>query len=502
MSDKKEKKAVKLTPEQKAKKKKTDKIFRIVGFALAGVQLVASIVLIVMFQYLNMLPTDYKLMLAILLVLFAVVTAITQKWKIPGIVTKVLAIILSVVMVVGCVYIGDTYKAVKNMSGNKVKVATIGVYVLSDDEAKELSDTSDYQYGIIKNIDRDNTDDTIKEINSKLDTEISYVELDDMVSVADSLLNGDTQAIIINESYIGVLSGMEGYYDIEDKVKCIYEYKIETVVEDDKNPDYLSSDDTFTMYISGVDVNGSPTENRNSDVNILCTVNTKTHQILMINTPRDFYVPTTVSGGAPDKLTHAGCSGIDCSVGTLEMLYGVNIDYYLKVNFTGFVEIINQLGGVDVYSEYEFTSYHGGYHFNVGTNHMNGEQALGFARERYAFGSGDRQRGKNQMAVIKAVINKMMSKDMLLNYSNILNAVSASMVTNMSYTEISDLVKMQIDTMPSWDIQSYSVNGSGDNLPCFSLSAPNYVMVPDQTTIDQAKQYLTDLYDDQKITVE
>ena len=242
--------------------------------------------------------------------------------------------------------------------------------------------------------------------------------------------------------------------------------------------------------------------NRNSDVNILITVNTKTRQILMINTPRDFYVPLSISNGVKDKLTHAGCYGIQVSVDTLEMLYGVNIDDYIKINFTGFVDVINELGGVDVYSEYDFMPRHGTQHFTVGYNHVNGTEALGFVRERYSFGSGDRQRGKNQMALIKAMINKCVSTDTLLNYENILGAVSSSIATSMTTDEITGLVKMQLSDMKGWDIQTYSVDGKGDNLMTFSLTAPNYVMVPTQSTVDMAKEYLRQIYAGETVQVQ
>ena len=184
------------------------------------------------------------------------------------------------------------------------------------------------------------------------------------------------------------------------------------------------------------------------------------------------------------------------------MLYGINIDYYLKVNFTGFVDIINALGGIDVYSEYDFVAYHGGYHYNVGMNHLDGMQALGFARERYSFAQGDRQRGRNQMEVIKALINKMTSKEMITNYNNVMAAVGNSMVTNMPQEEISKLFKMQIEEMPTWNIQMYSVNGTGSSQ--YTYSMPNrsvYVMIPDQATVDKARTYLDLIHEDKPIEI-
>lgn len=486
----------------KAAERKRNRALHISGWAIAGIQLVITVVFMALMQYVDILPGSFKMLVNVLLVLFCIVTLITQHWKIPGIITKVFAVLFSLILVVGCVYINSTRKAISNISGTKVHETEMGVYVLADSEAKTVNDLKDGTFGIISNIDRENTDKTVSDINKELSSNINTVEYMGTAELVNALYNKNVSAAIFNQSYISVLSEIEGYEDIEQKLKLITTYKqVSEVVNkpnnnDPNNGSYPSKEGVFAVYVSGIDTNGAPTVNQNSDVNILLVVNTNTHQILMINTPRDFYVPLSISNGVRDKLTHAGCYGIDCSVDTLEMLYGINIDHYLKVNFTGFVGIINSLKGVDVYSEYDFTSHHGGYHFVKGINHMNGEQALGFARERYSFGTGDRQRGKNQMAVIKAMINKMMSKDMLLNYTSVLNAVSASMATDMSYDEISSLVKMQLDSMPSWDIQSYSVDGTGDNLPCFSLSFPNYVMIPDENTLNQAKSYIKDIYND------
>ena len=476
-----------------------DKLLHIAGWALAGAQLAASAVFCVFMHNIGMIPSSYEILVGILLVMLAMLTLVTQHWKIPGIVTKIISLIISTVLVVGCIYIGTTQKAVSNISGNNTHRSEIGVYVLKDNEAQSVQDLVDKTFGINQTTDRENTDAAIAEINERYECEIVTTEYSDSMSLVQGLYSKDVAAIILNQAYIDMITDDENYKDFEERTRIITTITYDREVINGNNDDYLSGDGIFTMYISGIDTKGEPTVNRNSDVNIIMTVNTNTHQILLINTPRDFYVPTTVSGGVPDKLTHAGCYGIDCSVGTLEMLYGINIDYYMKVNFTGFVDIINLLGGVEVYSEIEFTAWNGGYHIMAGNNYLNGEQALGFARERYAFGSGDRQRGKNQMKVIKAVIDKMLSKDMLMNYSKILDAVSASMVTSMSYEEISALVKMQLNDMPSWDIQTYSVDGTGDNLPCYSLSSANYVMIPTEETVDLAKTYLAQIYANQVI---
>ena len=245
-----------------------------------------------------------------------------------------------------------------------------------------------------------------------------------------------------------------------------------------------NKDRVFTMYISGIDSRSGLIAKSRSDVNIIATVNVDTRQVLLISTPRDFYVPLPISNGIPDKLTHAGIYGIDVSMGTLEMLYGTEIDYYFRVNFSGFEKIIDALGGITVHSDYTFTA--GGYNYYEGENTLNGAEALRFARERKSFSSGDRQRGKNQMAVIEAVIQKAMSPAILAGYMDIMESVSGSFETSMPYDVIAELVRDQLDKGGSWNIVSYSVDGTGDNQIPYSMSTSAYVMIPDQSTVDAA----------------
>ena len=230
-----------------------------------------------------------------------------------------------------------------------------------------------------------------------------------------------------------------------------------------------------------------------SDVNILASVNTATHKVVLISTPRDYYVPLSISGGAKDKLTHAGIYGIDVCMDTMAMLYGVDVDYYFRVNFTGFEDIIDAIGGVTVNSDYAFTA--GGYSYVQGENQMDGAKALSFVRERHSFAEGDRQRGKNQLALIRAVIQKAMSPEWLVNYNSVMDSLSDSFETSVPYDLISKTIRNQLSTGGSWSVSTYSVDGSGDSQVPYSMSQKAYVMVPDQSTVDTAKQMIQDLYD-------
>lgn len=259
-------------------------------------------------------------------------------------------------------------------------------------------------------------------------------------------------------------------------------------------------ENVFTIYLSGVDTTGRPEQNHNSDVNLLITVNKDTRQILVLSTPRDYYIPIAGTTGKKDKLTHTGILGIDVSVKTLEMLYKVHIDDYVKVNFTGFEKIVDALGGITVSSEYAFSTDN--YHFHVGENKLNGAMALEYARCRKAFLDGDRQRGKNQMDVFTAMLDKAISIDFLLNYKEILKAVTNNMVTSLSYNEISDLIEFQLNDMRGWEIYKYSVDGYDDeHMTYTSDGVVLYVMVPYQNTIDAARIYLQKIYAGQAISI-
>ena len=252
----------------------------------------------------------------------------------------------------------------------------------------------------------------------------------------------------------------------------------------------------FVIYLSGVDTRGELTENARSDVNILAAVNPVTKRVALVNTPRDYYVDLAGTS-SKDKLTHAGLYGVETSMETLGNLYGVNVDQYIRINFAGFISIIDALGGVDVYSDQAFTSvgspgYYDPTTFVEGWNHLDGKSALAFARERHAFASGDIQRGINQMKVIDAMLNKIKSPALLMGFSKIMDAASDCFVTSFSQDQISALVRMQLSDFAEWDIESYTVTGtSSSSTKCYSAKGQKlYVMKPDDASVSKAKEMI------------
>ena len=252
----------------------------------------------------------------------------------------------------------------------------------------------------------------------------------------------------------------------------------------------------FVVYLSGVDTRGDLTDKARSDVNIIAAVNPVTKQVVLINTPRDYYVDLAGTN-SKDKLTHAGLYGVQTSMDTLGNLYGVDVQHYIRINFAGFINVIDALGGVDVYSDQAFTSvgspgYYDPTTFVEGWNHLDGKAALAFARERHAFKTGDVQRGINQMKVIDAMLNKIKSPALLMGFTKILDAVSDSFVTSLSQNQISALVRMQLSDFAEWNIERYTVTGtSGSSTKCYSAKGQKlYVMKPDENSVAKAKEMI------------
>lgn len=462
---------------------------RIYGWVLTGVLLITDIVFICLLAFTSLFTSQIMIICAaVLLVLTAVVFVLVwdSEKKIRTVIGTALAVILIIAEIIGAYYVNTGAAALKDITNPSVESSEVGVYVRRDDPAKVIEDTKGYTFGILKTQDRETTDAAIRKLSILLGEDVKVWVYADMGEMLDGLfISKDVNAILLNTGFLEALIELDEYKLVGDNIRQLHVFHIETETEKQEVP---NDSDTFTMYISGIDTSGSISRKSRSDVNILATVNVKTGQVLLISTPRDYYVPLSISNGVPDKLTHAGIYGIDVSRDTLEMLYETEIDYYFRVNFDGFEEIIDALGGITVYSDYGFWT--GVYTYKKGENYLNGAEALGFARERYEVPGGDRQRGKNQMAVIKGVIDKAMGPELLTNYKEILDGVTGSFETDMPYQKITELVQNQLKKGTKWNVTSYSVDGTGSTQKPYSLSTNAYVMLPNETTVNHAKELI------------
>lgn len=466
-----------------------------VGNFFLVLQALVSIAFMAVVILLDMLPVNYLALVAMILFFLWCITFVSQaarkKRGIPG---KLYSLLVIAVLAVGTYYVAKTNNMIAMITSGGVKVDNMVVAVLADDPAETLEDAADYSYGVQFSQGADNMQSVVLDIQDQLGADINMTEYESVQEQAQALISGEVQAIIYNQTYTDLMDEtVEGY---SDQIKIIYKHEIETAL----NFGGSAEDDSlttapFTVYISGLDVYGDERDeegrdSERSDVNIIAVVNPTTHQILLITTPRDYFVPIPgVSGGMNDKLTHAGTYGIDASMATLGELYETDINYYVRLNFSSLINIVDILGGVDVYSDYAFTTgWESGYEMEVqeGYNHFDGQQALAFCRERHNLVDGDNQRGRNQQAVITAMLKKVLSPTMLLKANSIINQVSEDVETNVTQGQLNSLVKYQLSTGAEWTIQSVAATGfDGEDYP---YSMPNdlvYVIYPDETVVNE-----------------
>lgn len=453
-----------------------------VSFLLALAALTAVLVL----KKYDILPLKFFLpaigiisVLTIALEFFMLKKRIKKKIKV---VASVFAIILTIALSFVLFYLGKTFKFLNALKDNGYVIENYEVIVLDNDKYSSINELENKKLGYYKN-ETSQIEEALEKLKSVITTEnVDYDNYDELV---DKLLNEEVDSIIIEESYHGIID--ETNEEFSKKTKVLYKIEVEKKSEVTvKNVNVKK--ETFNIYISGIDTYGRISSVSRSDVNIIATINPTTHQILLTTIPRDYYVQLDGTTGLKDKLTHAGIYGIDKSVKTIENLLDIEINYYMKVNFSSLENIVDALGGIDVYSEYTFTGSFGT-SFKKGYNKLNGSQALDFARTRKAFAGGDRTRGQNQEAIIHGIINKACSKEILMRYTSLLDSLSGTFQTNMSIDQITDIIKKQIDEMASWNVTSISLDGTGASEYTYSYSGQKlYVMIPNEETILNAKQ--------------
>lgn len=491
----------------------------IIGMLILLISISMAVVLTVGLFATKMLPGKFiAIVIAILILLAVLVGSLiwTPRYRVRYVLGVLLSLVLCVVYGLGASYIFKGLSTAKTITTVRTETAAVGIYVLATDTRDYSENAGTYSYGILLEQDRENTDEAIRQIQQEYNVSLNILAYNGLSQLIDGLFGGQVDAIIMNSAYLDLLDDMEGYENVSDQLREVQVQQVEReiVVEAEEIPDdrlvgtVSQSNDSdqsqqdgmiFTVYISGIDNRGALIAKSRSDVNIIAAVNTATHQVALISTPRDFYVPLSISNGVPDKLTHAGIYGVNVSMETLAMLYNVNVDYYFRVNFGGFKDIIDALGGVTVDSEVSFST-DDGYSFTQGSNYVTGDEALSFVRERHAFASGDRQRGKNQMAMIKAVINKALSPELLVRYSALMEALEGSFETSVPYDTISSIVRDQLANGDSWNVVSYSADGYGDSQIPYSMSQYAYVMVPYQDTVDTAKSLIAQVYNGEIIS--
>ena len=456
--------------------------------------ILALILLFTMFNY-NFLSFRFlNIIITIGLLVVLAISIFLQKTKKSPLVTTVVLIIFSLVSLVGIFGFKQMIDITNRMNQTAgFSEVEMSIVVPKESDIKDVSQLTSVQAPT--KVDKNNIEILMsalkkdKKVDVKVDDVASYQE------AYDNLKSGKSKAMVLSGSYASLLESVDSNY--ASNLKTIYTYKIKK-----KNSNSANQVDSkvFNIYISGIDTYGSISTVSRSDVNIIMTVNMNTHKILLTTTPRDAYVKIP-GGGADqyDKLTHAGIYGVETSEQTLEDLYGTKIDYYARINFTSFLKLIDQLGGVTVHNDQAFTSLHGKFDFPVGDIQMNSEQALGFVRERYSLDGGDNDRGKNQEKVISAIVNKLASLKSVSNFTSIVNNLQDSVQTNISLDTINALANTQLDSGSKFTVTSQAVTGTGSTGQLTSYAMPNsslYMMKLDNSSVARASQAIKNLMEE------
>lgn len=479
-------------------------IYKKVGVVLSIVLLITILWFTASILSLNVLPFKYVAMsTTVLLVIWLVIFMLQVHAKKKAIISKVISVLMIISLCVGTFYLSKTNNMLKNItSGNNFKIDEMAVVVLVEDEAEVLLDTANYNFGVQYALKGEDVEATIEHINEELNTEIKITEYKSIAEQAEALLNGEVEALIYNTAYASIID--EEIPEYTNLIKIVYSYKIEKEIEVKEEVSVDVSTEPFSIYISGIDVYGSIQTSSRSDVNIICYVNPDTRQILLVTTPRDYYVTFPgITGGSKDKLTHAGIYGVNTSMDTLSELYDSTLDYYARVNFTSLITMVDALGGISVHSEQSFTTSDRSLTVSQGMNNFTGKQALAFSRERYNVSGGDNQRGKNQQAVITAMIEKAVSPAIITGATKLITSVSGNVDTDMPQSDLQKLIKNQISDGGTWSIKSMAATGTGDSQYCYSYSGKAlYVMQPNIESVNKIKEAIKALENGEILTDE
>lgn len=463
-----------------------------IGYIINLLSIISIVILNAKLISMGILPSKYLIIfigLAVVTIIL-LITLIKLKSKIGIIAISITNLIIICFSILGYIEINKINKFFNGLTNKNYELTEYYVLVLKDSKYNNISDLESKSIGVITI-----EDEVFKNVRTNLYNLIMFdeIEFEDEEKGLDSLGNKKIEALLISDSNYEILKDEEVIN--EENYKIIHTISLKVNIENIK-ADKDMTKESFNIYISGSDSRLGVVTRSRSDVNIVITVNPKTHEVLITSIPRDYYVQIHGTSGYKDKLTHAGNRGIDTSVKTIEDLLDIDIDYYLKVNFTFAEKLVDLLDGLTIYSDTEFTAYtNRKCSFIKGNNTVDGSCALAFARERYAYKTGDRHRGENQMYIIEKIIEKVSSnKKYLLKYNDIMKALEDNFSTNASIEEIYKMIKYQLSDMPSWKVTSNSLTGSDSREYTYSYKARKlYVMIPYKESISNATKKINEI---------
>ena len=446
--------------------------------------LILSIITVGLIRFIDILPGKY---FGVLVSVFVIIDFILSSLLFhKKVFTKVLGGLVTTfyifLMIVAIIYELNTIDFLKKIGKSEYSTLNYHVLVKTNSNINKIEDIKGNKILLVEEYSEEVVKVLSKKVNFKYEKCSLYTDL------SDKLLSGQTEIIVIEDSVLRILEDENP--DFISKTKSIYDFSIDIKQKEIKKGVDITKK-PFNIYISGIDTYGNINSVSRSDVNIIATINPKTSKIILTTIPRDYYVK--LSGkNEYDKLTHAGIYGIDTSVSTIEDLLNIKINYYVKVNFTSLVKVVDTLEGIDVDSKYAFTSQDG-ISFKRGINHMSGKEALSFSRERKALPMGDKSRGENHQAVLTGIINKALNKSVLTKYSSLIKSLKPSVVTNFTNSEITDFVKMQLDKNIKWDITYVNLDGTDGFEYTYSYTKNKlYVMIPDDASVKNASDIINE----------
>ena len=462
----------------KKKKRKSSALIKYLFISM----LIITFITIGLIYFIDILPINYfRILTGLIVTIDFVFSCLLFSGKpVVRVFGGLITAIYIILMMFAIIYELNTIDFLKKIGENEYITLNYNVVVLKDSNYKKASDIKDEKVGI--------TNDCKDEVKNKLTkkVKVNYAKYTNYTELVDKLLDKSLNVIVLEDSEISILE--EENENFSNKTKIIYEFSVDIKQKSIKDKADIRKE-SFNIFLSGIDTYGSINSASRSDVNMVLTINPKEGKMILTSIPRDYYVKLS-NISEKDKLTHAGMYGIETSVNTVEDLLNIKINYYIKVNFTSLVKTVNTLGGIDVDSKYAFRS-RDGYTYKKGINHMNGKEALSFARERKALPKGDKSRGENQQAVLAGIINKALTKSILTKYNSLLKTLKPSMVTNLSNNEITDFIKMQIDKDIKWDITYVNLDGTDGYEYTYSYAKNKlYVMIPDEESVLNASEII------------
>ena len=471
-------------------KKIINNIIRVIAFII-------HLIFIIYLIKLNILPTLYlSIIIGVILVIDVISWILISKGKIKLIIGYVLLLIVSVVSCFGIYYTYTTDNFFSSLKEVKEKQMYY-VVVKKDSDYSKLKDLNNKSMAVFEN-QSENYDKALDKVKDSI--KVKDKKYTNVNTIVKDLLDGNIDSLLINSNVKDLLD--ENVSSFKDNTKVIAKLSINIVKQENKKEEkeYENKNGSFNILISGIDTYGNISNVSRSDVNIIMTVNPNTHKVLLTSVQRDMYVQLHGTTGLKDKLTHAGLYGIDMSRQTIEDFLDVDIPYYIRLNFDSVVKLVDAIGGVDIYNDIAFKRY--SLYFPKGNIHLNGKEVKEYSRERMLMPNGDWTRGEHQKTVITAIIKKITnSKELLTNYGDILDSTKDVVQTNIPTDLIKKLVKDQLSTMSSWDVESTYVAGTGfDYRETYTMPGMDlYVTYPDEDSVKSVSKQIKDVLEEKKL---